>query len=91
MGETIVTVLRADIAAFDKAKADLEANHHGEWAVFRAGALVGVYPDFQSAAGDAFDQFGVGPYLIRQVGVEAIQISSAMVFRPAHAHGSGGL
>jgi hypothetical protein len=84
-----MSALHNDIAAFDRARSDLEAAHRGEWAVFHAGVLAGLYPAFDQAAIDAVDRFGEGPYLIRQIGVEAIQLSAAMVFKPAHAHSPG--
>lgn len=80
-----MTALHNDIAAYEKARARLEAEHRGDWAVFHSGAFVGVYPDFEEAAGVAVDRFGDGPYLIRHVGVEKIPLSSTMVFRPTHA------
>jgi hypothetical protein len=83
-----MSVLRDDIAAYDRARSELEAKYAGQWAVFHSGDFVGVYSEFEAAASDALEQFGAGPYLIRQIGVEAIQLSSAMVFRPAHAHGA---
>jgi hypothetical protein len=86
-----MSALRDDIAAYDRARSDLEARHPRQWAVFHAGQLIDVYPEFENAASEAVDRFGDGPYLIRQIGVESIQLSSAMVFRPAHAHGPGGL
>jgi hypothetical protein len=86
-----MSVLRDDIAAYDRARRDLESKHRGQWAVFHAGAFIGVYPEYEAAASEAVERFGVGPYLIRQIGVEAIQLSSAMIFRPAHAHGPGGV
>jgi hypothetical protein len=78
-----MSALRDDIAAYDRARSDLEARHPRQ--------LIDVYPEFENAASEAVDRFGDGPYLIRQIGVESIQLSSAMVFRPAHAHGPGGL
>lgn len=86
-----MSALQGDIAAYDKARLELEAKHRGKWAVFHSGQFIGVFSDFEDAATEAVERFGVGPYLIRQVGVEAIQLSSAMVFRPAHAHGPGGV
>ena len=85
-----MTVLRDDIAAYERRRKALEAEHSGRWAVFHAGEYVGVFPDFEQAASEAVERFGAGPYLIRQIGVEAIQLSSALVFRPAHA-GAGGV
>jgi hypothetical protein len=86
-----MTGLRNDIEAYDRARPELEAKHRGKWVVFHAGSLVGSYSEFESAASEAVERFGDGPYLIRKVGVEAIQLSSAMIFRPAHAHGAGGV
>jgi len=86
-----MSALRNDIAAYDRARSKLEAKHPGQWAVFHAGRFVGVYPDFQAAASDALELFGEGPYLIRQIGVESIQLSSTLVFKPAHAHSAGRL
>ena len=86
-----MTVLRNDIEAYDRARPELEAKHRGKWVVFHSGNFVGAYREFQSAASEAVEKFGDGPYLIRKVGVEAIQLSSAMIFRPAHARRTGGI
>ena len=86
-----MTALRDDIAAYEKVRADLEAKHRGQWAVFHSGQFVGVFPGFEEAATTAVDRFGSGPYLIRQIGVEKVQLSSTMVFRPSHAHSAGGI
>ncbi len=81
-----MTHLRNDIAAYDRVRPELEANHRGQWAVFHAGDFIGVYPDFESAASEAVERFDAGPYLIRQIGVEAISPPFGIVFRLAHAH-----
>lgn len=83
--------LRADIAAFDRMKAELEAHHRNEWVLFHDGQLIDAFPDFESAATVAVDRFDQGPYLIRQVGAEAIPLPGGMVFRPAHALDTSGL
>ena len=66
------TLIAEEIAAYDKMRDDLEANHLNEWVVIYKGELIGTYLDFQEAAADAVQRFGRGPYLIRQVGVERI-------------------
>jgi hypothetical protein len=83
--------LKADIAAFDRMRGELEARHRNEWALFHGGAFVSVFPDFEAAATVAVDRFDQGPFLIRQIGAEAIQLPGGMVFRPAHALDTGGL
>jgi hypothetical protein len=74
-----------EIAAFDEMKADLEAEHFGEWVVFHARKLIKTYKDFESAASDAVEQFGAGPYLIRQIGAPPMSLPASLMSRPAHA------
>jgi len=87
-----MTVLEDDIAAFDRMRAELETAHYKQWVVFRCGRFVDAYPDFETAAATAVEQFDAGPYLIRQVGAPpAVQLPGGMVFTPAHFLGAGGL
>lgn len=83
--------LKTDIAAFDRMKAKLEADHNHAWVVFHDGRFVDAFPDFEAAASFAVDRFDVGPYLIRQVGAGPIQLPGGMVFRPAHVLDTSGL
>jgi hypothetical protein len=82
-------VLRDDIAAFERMRDALEAEHLKEWVVFYQGRFEGVFADFESAAESAVDRFDVGPYLIRQVGAGPVHLGGGLVFRPEHAHGPG--
>lgn len=86
-----MSALQDEIAAYERARAELEQRHKGEWAVFHAGELLGVFGAFQDAASKATDQFGSGPYLIRQIGIESIPLSSTMMFTPSHANSASGL
>ena len=83
--------LKAEIAAFERMQAELEARHLHAWVLFHDGKFVDAYPDFESAAAFAVERFDRGPYLIRQVGAGPIQLPGGMVFRPAHALDTGGL
>jgi hypothetical protein len=76
--------LRDDIAAFDMMKADLEAEHFGEWVVVRAGSLAFLGHTFEEAANEAFERFDEGPYLIRQIGASAVNLPASVMYRPAH-------
>ena len=82
-----MSVLKDDIAAFERMRATLEIEHDHEWVIFHGGAFVGAFKDFETAAEEALDRFDVGPYLIRQVGAPPIQLPGGMVFTPAHAFG----
>jgi hypothetical protein len=83
--------LQTDIAAFERMKTKLEADHMREWVVFHRGEFVGAFKDFETAAETAVDRFDHGPYLIRQVGAGPVQLPGGLVFRPAHALDTGGL
>ena len=64
--------LDREIAAFDRMREALEAEHHGEWALFHDLELVGIYPSLDDAADEALDRFGEDVFLIRQVGRETV-------------------
>jgi len=77
-----------EIAAYDKLRADLEANHMGKWVLVRDEKLEGMYDSFDAAAVDAVRRFGRGPYLIRQVGAPPITLPASVLFFPmTHARG----
>jgi hypothetical protein len=86
-----MSVLKDDIAAFERMRAKLEAEHDHEWVIFYRGAYVGAFRDFEAAAEEALDRFDLGPYLIRQVGAPPVQLPGGMVFTPAHTLGPGGV
>ncbi len=84
-----MTTLTKDIAAFDRMRPELEADHRGEWVVFHDGKFVDTFADFEAAASDAVERFDEGPYLIRQVGAPPVQLPGGMVFTPKHILGAG--
>lgn len=79
-----MAVLKKDISAFERMRADLEHKHANEWVVFHDGVLAGVFADFEDAATMAIETFDEGPYLIRQVGAEQVSLPGGMIFTPAH-------
>ena len=86
-----MALLTEDIVAFDRMKADLEAEHFGDWVLFKDGVLVRTFSTFEEAASEAVDRFERGPYLIRQVGASAVNLPAAVMFRPAHAPDASGV
>ena len=85
-----MTVLKDDIASFERMKGELEAAHFNEWVVFHRGKYVDAFADFETAATVAEERFDQGPYLIRQVGAPStVQLTGGMIFTPAHAVSSG--
>lgn len=83
--------LGADIAAFDRMKAHLEAEHMHTWVLFHGGQFIDAFKDFETAATVAEERFDESPCLIRQVGAGPVQLSGGLVFRPAHALDTSGL
>lgn len=59
--------LDIEIAAYNRMRDYLEANHKGEWVIIHNEELIGAYQDFQIAADQAVRRFGRGPCLLRQV------------------------
>jgi hypothetical protein len=81
-----MTILRDDIAAFERMRAELEVTHAKEWVVIHNGELQGVFRDFEEAATLVVDRFGSSACLIRQIGAPAaIQLPGGMIFTPSHA------
>ena len=77
--EEVLRVLSREQAAYETRREDLERDHNGEWVVFHDEELVGIYGDLQDAAEDALRRFGLGPYLIEQVGMPLPQIRSFLL------------
>lgn len=76
-----------EIAAFEDMKAALEQHHLGKWAVVRGGELAGTFDTFDTAAREAHQRFGRGPYLIRQIGATPMRLPiSAYRFMPSGRH-----
>ena len=87
-----MSILQADIAAFERMLPELRSRHDQAWAVVSKGELFGTFEDFEAAATAAVDRLGAGPYLIRQIGgPPAVQLPGGMVFTPSHALSSGRL
>ena len=73
--------LEREIAAFEKARADLEKHHNRKFVVFHDGEFVGAWDTLNAAAGEAVRRFGKGPYLIRQVGAPPVALPASVYMR----------
>ena len=82
-----MAVLDREIAAYTNRKDELEANYHGRWVVFHDDEFVGSFSTLDEAAVAAAKRFGLGPYLIRQVGAPAPRLSSSVLYRRMNAEG----
>ena len=84
MGTAMIELDR-EIAAYDTMRADLENHHMGEWALVFDGKLIGAFPSFDEAAQLAVQDFGRGPYLIRQIGAPPVTMPASVVYNLQHA------
>ncbi len=81
--------LTEEISAYESMRRDLEINHLGKWVVVHGGKLVEVYDSFELAAEAAVEQFGSGPYLIREVGAAPVTLPASVLYPPATCHAPG--
>ena len=82
-----MAVLDREIAAYANRKDELEASYNGRWVVFHDDEFVGSFGTLDEAAVAAARRFGLGPYLIRQVGAPAPRLSSSVLYRRISAEG----
>ncbi len=75
-----MALLSMEIAAYERMRDVLEADHFGKWVVVHDEQLIGTYEDFQEAAVEAVERFGRGPYLIREVGAGPIRLPSSVLY-----------
>ena len=72
--------LDTEIQAYEKMRPKLEADHMGKWVIVHSDKLIGTYPSFDTAAEEAVQKFGRGPYLIRRVGVDQITLPASVMY-----------
>jgi hypothetical protein len=74
------TNINDEIAAYDGLRESLEADHTGEWVLIHDQKLISLFESFEEAAGAAVEQFGRGPYLIRQVGAPPVVLPASIMY-----------
>ena len=82
---TVMAELDREIAAYESMRADLENRQMGEWALVFHENLIGVFPTFDEAAQVAVENYGRGPYLIRQVGAPPVTMPASVIYNFRHA------
>ncbi len=75
-----MTDIDRELAAYEKMRPELEAQHMSKWVLIRGGKLVGVFDSMEAAAQDAVPRFGRGPYLIRQVGAPPVTLPASVMW-----------
>ena len=78
----VLAAIHKEQAAYEAQKEYFERHHKGEWVVFHDEELAGIYDNLQDAAEDALHRFGLGPYLIEQVGTPPPRIRHFLHYTP---------
>lgn len=76
----MVTSLDRDIAAFEENRNRLEASSMAQWVLIHDATVVGTFDSFEAAADQAVEQFGEGPFLIRQVGSSGVALPASVMY-----------
>ena len=76
----MATALAREIATFDRRRAQLEREHAGKWVLIHGEDVVDVYDTFQTAAEAGLRLYGNGPFLIRQVGQDKIELPASVTY-----------
>ena len=76
-----MALLSEEIAAYEAMRDTLEVDYLGKWITLHDGILIGTYETFEEAAKEAVQQFGRGPYLIRQVGAPPAVLPTSLLYR----------
>ena len=79
--------LDVEIAAYNRMRTQLEADHPLEWVIIHNEELIGTYPDFPEAAESAVKRFGREGCLLRQVGKPPSTVPASIPARPDSAEG----
>ena len=79
-GDQLTTTIDQEIAAYEAIQARLELEHMGEWVVMRDRGMIGCYKDAEAASAAALEQFGRGPYLIRQIGAQPLRLPVSVIY-----------
>ena len=81
-----MSTLTKEISAYECMQRTLEIDHFGKWVVVHKKKLAGIYDSFESAAEEAVERFGSGPYLIREVGAAPITLPASVLYQPIARH-----
>ena len=77
-----MSTLTKEIASYESMRSELETDHLGKWVIVHDEELVGIFDTFEDAASRAVEQFGRGPYLIREIGAPPVTLPASVLYRP---------
>ena len=78
--------LDTELQTLKKHQAHLEQEHAGKFVLIHGHEVVNTFDSFENAAWEGRRQFGDGPFLIREIGINEIRLSPAVVYGLTRAH-----
>jgi len=78
--------INENIKAYEKMLDELERHHRWKWVLFHDRNHIDAFDTFDTAAHEAMQRFGRGPYLIRQVGAPVPRLPTSIPYRPVGTH-----
>ena len=70
--------LTAELETLKRERKRLEREHMGKWVLIHGDEVVSTFDTFENAADEGLRLFGRGPFLIRQVGRDVVDIPIAV-------------
>lgn len=66
--------LAKELETYERHKAELVCAHEGKFVLIHADEIAGIWDTYQDALGAGYKQFGLQPFLVKQVlGIERVQ------------------
>lgn len=72
-------VLERELATFERERDRLEREHRGKFVLIHNDNVIDTFNTFDAAADEALTRFRQGPYLIRKIGEEKMELPPALV------------
>ena len=80
-----VTTLEQEIDAYEAMRADLEEKYFDKWIIMRNSKVAGAFDSSEECIQFAVEEFGRGPYLIRQVGEPPMRLPTSALLGTMNA------
>ena len=81
-------VLQAELATLAREKEHLEREHKGKFVLIQGDEVIDAFDAFETAADEGLNRFGRKPFLIRQIGEEAVELPPAVIYGLTRANPS---
>ena len=75
--------LANELATYERHKDELVSAHEGKFVLIHGEDIAGIWDTYQDALAAGYKQFGLEPFLVKQVlGVERVQFFTATFYSP---------